>query len=46
MKEKVKMLEAVLQKMFLNVIKLETKVKESPKIPKGKGNSEETDKNR
>ena len=45
MKEKVKLLEAVVQKMFLNVIKLEAKVKDSPTIPKGKVISEETDKN-
>ena len=44
--EKVKWLEDVGQKMFLNVIKLEAKVKVSPTIPKGKVISEETDKNR
>ena len=36
------MLEAVVHKMFLNVIKLEAKVKDSPTIPKII--SEETDK--
>ena len=40
------MLEAVVQKMFLNAIKLEAKVKDSPTIPKGKNISEETDKSR
>ena len=34
------------RKCFLNVIKLEAKVKDSPTIPKGKVISEETDKSR
>ena len=36
LKEKVKLLEAVVQKMFLNVIKLEAKVTDSTAKPKSK----------